>query len=125
MPFPPLRCLLLPVRLAGSRPVARGLTTAHSGSCLGRMGRESSEQWEWVRDPSRVVVSDNPSICIGLLVCSSPRTRSGDVVRLVELLDEAKSRCIENITSRKVETGEEVCDFVEGVSRVLPNGIPF
>ena len=36
------------------------------------------------------------------------RTRSGDVVRLVELLDEAKVRCIENITSRKVEMGEEV-----------------
>ena len=36
------------------------------------------------------------------------RTRSGDVVRLVELLDEAKSRCVENITNRKIETGEEV-----------------
>ena len=44
---------------------------------------------------------------------SSPsRTRSGDVVRLVELLDEAKSRCIENITSRKVENGEDVSFLV-------------
>jgi tRNA synthetases class I (R) len=31
------------------------------------------------------------------------KTRSGDVVRLVELLDEAKSRCSESIRSRREE----------------------
>ncbi len=31
------------------------------------------------------------------------KTRSGDVVRLVELLDEAKSRCYESIKTRREE----------------------
>eukprot|EP00983_Pelagomonas_calceolata_P090676 1157450-Pelagomonas_calceolata.AAC.4 len=36
------------------------------------------------------------------------RTRSGDVVRLVELLDEAKARCTATIRARSEETGETV-----------------
>ena len=36
------------------------------------------------------------------------RTRSGDLVRLVELLDEAKQRVMEQVTERKKEAGEEV-----------------
>ncbi|EFJ40444.1 hypothetical protein VOLCADRAFT_108162 [Volvox carteri f. nagariensis] len=36
------------------------------------------------------------------------RTRSGDLVRLVELLDEAKSRCAATIRERRAEAGEEV-----------------
>eukprot|EP00195_Chlamydomonas_chlamydogama_P013083 CAMPEP_0202901536 /NCGR_PEP_ID=MMETSP1392-20130828/14309_1 /ASSEMBLY_ACC=CAM_ASM_000868 /TAXON_ID=225041 /ORGANISM="Chlamydomonas chlamydogama, Strain SAG 11-48b" /LENGTH=593 /DNA_ID=CAMNT_0049588109 /DNA_START=305 /DNA_END=2086 /DNA_ORIENTATION=+ len=36
------------------------------------------------------------------------RTRSGDLVRLVELLDEAKRRCYETIKGRKEEAGEAV-----------------
>jgi arginyl-tRNA synthetase len=31
------------------------------------------------------------------------KTRSGDVVRLVELLDEAKARCIESLRTRREE----------------------
>ncbi|KAG2495395.1 hypothetical protein HYH03_006662 [Edaphochlamys debaryana] len=38
------------------------------------------------------------------------RTRSGDLVRLVELLDEAKSRCAATIRERRVEAGEEVVE---------------
>ena len=38
----------------------------------------------------------------------SRRTRSGDLVRLVELLDEAKKRAYDGIVSRKQETGEPV-----------------
>ncbi|GFR41960.1 hypothetical protein Agub_g2757 [Astrephomene gubernaculifera] len=38
------------------------------------------------------------------------RTRSGDLVRLVELLDEAKSRCAATIRERRAEAGEEVDD---------------
>ena len=33
------------------------------------------------------------------------KTRSGDVVRLVELLDEAKARCSETIRTRREEVG--------------------
>jgi arginyl-tRNA synthetase len=33
------------------------------------------------------------------------KTRSGDVVRLVELLDEAKSRCADTIRARREEVG--------------------
>ncbi|KAF8073007.1 Arginine--tRNA ligase [Scenedesmus sp. PABB004] len=36
------------------------------------------------------------------------KTRSGDVVRLVELLDEAKARCKESVRSRRLEAGEAV-----------------
>ncbi|KAF5828098.1 tRNA synthetases class I (R)-domain-containing protein [Dunaliella salina] len=36
------------------------------------------------------------------------KTRSGDVVRLVELLDEAKARCTDTIRTRSQETGETV-----------------
>lgn len=36
------------------------------------------------------------------------KTRSGDVVRLVELLDEAKERCTTTITERRKEQGEEI-----------------
>ncbi|KXZ44683.1 hypothetical protein GPECTOR_63g12 [Gonium pectorale] len=38
------------------------------------------------------------------------RTRSGDLVRLVELLDEAKSRCAKTIRERREENGEEVVE---------------
>lgn len=38
------------------------------------------------------------------------RTRSGDLVRLVELLDEAKRRCFETIKGRWDESGEQVGD---------------
>ena len=31
------------------------------------------------------------------------KTRSGDVVRLVELLDEAKNRCLDNLRTRREE----------------------
>lgn len=36
------------------------------------------------------------------------KTRSGDVVRLVELLDEAKQRCEDQIRERRAEAGEEI-----------------
>ncbi|GBF91032.1 hypothetical protein Rsub_03887 [Raphidocelis subcapitata] len=36
------------------------------------------------------------------------KTRSGDVVRLVELLDEAKSRCADTIRARREEAGEPI-----------------
>ncbi|GIL58748.1 hypothetical protein Vafri_13730 [Volvox africanus] len=36
------------------------------------------------------------------------RTRSGDLVRLAELLDEAKNRCAATIRERRAEAGEEV-----------------
>jgi len=36
------------------------------------------------------------------------KTRSGDVVRLVELLDEAKNRCLDNLRTRREEQGEEI-----------------
>ena len=54
------------------------------------------------------------------------RTRSGDVVRLVELLDEAKSRCVENITNRKIETGEEVghMSILAGMSCIAAASLP-
>eukprot|EP00878_Enallax_costatus_P002829 GHUV01003021.1.p1 GENE.GHUV01003021.1~~GHUV01003021.1.p1 ORF type:complete len:672 (+),score=213.86 GHUV01003021.1:232-2016(+) len=38
------------------------------------------------------------------------KTRSGDVVRLVELLDEAKARCTATIKSRREEAGESIDD---------------
>lgn len=38
------------------------------------------------------------------------KTRSGDVVRLVELLDEAKARCAKTIKERRAEMGEDVSD---------------
>ncbi|PNW84382.1 hypothetical protein CHLRE_03g143887v5 [Chlamydomonas reinhardtii] len=38
------------------------------------------------------------------------RTRSGDLVRLVELLDEAKSRCAATIRERRQEAGEEIVE---------------
>jgi arginyl-tRNA synthetase len=34
------------------------------------------------------------------------KTRSGDVVRLVELLDEAKSRCLDSLRTRREEVRE-------------------
>jgi arginyl-tRNA synthetase len=36
------------------------------------------------------------------------KTRSGDVVRLVSLLDEAKAKCMETIIARATENGEEI-----------------
>jgi arginyl-tRNA synthetase len=46
------------------------------------------------------------------LVCGEDgkkfKTRSGDVVRLVELLDEAKARCAASIRARREEAGEDV-----------------
>lgn len=36
------------------------------------------------------------------------KTRSGDVVRLVELLDEAKARCYDNIKTRRQEVSTHV-----------------
>eukprot|EP00955_Chlamydomonas_euryale_P055147 356042-Chlamydomonas_euryale.AAC.2 len=39
---------------------------------------------------------------------ASPQTRSGDLVRLVELLDEAKARCVAQITQRAADAGEAV-----------------
>lgn len=38
------------------------------------------------------------------------KTRSGDTIRLVELLDEAKSRCTATIKERRVESGEPIDD---------------
>lgn len=36
------------------------------------------------------------------------RTRSSELVRLVDLLDEAKSRCAANLKERRAEAGEEI-----------------
>lgn len=43
-----------------------------------------------------------------MFTLDSFRTRSGDVVRLVELLDEAKSRCAATIKERWTEQGGQV-----------------
>eukprot|EP00879_Flechtneria_rotunda_P008355 GHRR01008752.1.p1 GENE.GHRR01008752.1~~GHRR01008752.1.p1 ORF type:complete len:557 (+),score=163.22 GHRR01008752.1:140-1810(+) len=51
------------------------------------------------------------------------KTRSGDVVRLVELLDEAKTRCKEAIKARREEAGEEVDEAeLEAASNAMGYG---
>ncbi len=44
------------------------------------------------------------------------------MVRLVELLDEAKARCINTIKSRYEESGEQVCVCVCACARVHARG---
>lgn len=51
------------------------------------------------------------------------KTRSGDVVRLVELLDEAKTRCRDSIKTRREEAGEAISEEeLEAASNAMGYG---
>ncbi|KAG1677444.1 hypothetical protein FOA52_001899 [Chlamydomonas sp. UWO 241] len=62
----------------------------------------------WLKDGEGTKVSH---VGFGLVLGEDGKrmkTRSGDVVRLVELLDEAKAKCLESIMARAAENGEEL-----------------
>ncbi len=68
----------------------RAIWAAGAAQCSGQPGAPAHALDTWAR-----------AACLS-------RTRSGDVVRLVELLDEAKQRCADGIRERRTAEGEQV-----------------